>query len=108
MATFTDSQITDLCEILETNSDFLGQHLTYVGSLITETDKTKILLKVTEWVTAGAKFTDIEPKERNFGAKIRADRQKTQIRKQLAALLYATDIFGGMTSGMSQGELVRL
>ena len=49
MATFTEAQITDLAEILATNSDALAYHLDLYESVITESDKTKILLIVTEW-----------------------------------------------------------
>ena len=49
MATFTPEQITDLAEILSTNSDVLDYHLDLYESVITESDKTKILTIVTEW-----------------------------------------------------------
>ena len=52
MATFTESQITDLAVILSTSSDELNAHLDLHGSLITESDKTVILAQVTRY-TAG-------------------------------------------------------
>lgn len=106
MATFSESQITDLCEILEINSDYLSQHLAYVAPLVTESDKTKILAKVTEWTTAGAKFTAIEPNVRNFGAKINPNNQKEQIRSQIASLIHAKDLLDNFS--ISQGVVVPL
>ena len=49
MATFTEAQITDLAEILSTNSDVLDYHLDLYESVITESDKTRVLELVTEW-----------------------------------------------------------
>lgn len=49
MATFTESEITDLAEILGTNSDYLSAHLTYFASVISDSDKTRVLELVTEW-----------------------------------------------------------
>jgi hypothetical protein len=101
MATFSESQVTDLCEILETDSDYLADHLEFYANQISEADKTKVLAKITEWETAGAKFTAIEPNVRNFGAKINPDNQKNQIRSQIASLLYAKHLLENFSS--SQG-----
>ena len=105
MATFSESQITDIAEILETNSDVLGYQLDLNAPIITESDKTKVLAKITEWATAGANFTAIEPKEANFGAKISPNSQKDQIRRQIAALTYTTEL---LNTGSSQGVVYPL
>lgn len=98
MATFTASQVTDLCEILEVDSNFLTNHLSYHASIISDSDKTKVLSKIDEWATAGADFTAIEPNVRNFGAKINPDSQKNQIRSQIASLLHAKHLLEGFNS----------
>lgn len=86
MATFTESQITDLAEILGTNSDLLGAHLDYYESVITDSDKTKVLARVTEWQGADVGVA-IEPKERNFGVRIGANSTQSFIAQKIAALL---------------------
>lgn len=89
MATFTESEITDLAEILSTNSDVLGYHLDLYESVISDSDKTRVLELVTEWqaVSTSDMVVTIEPKERNFGARIGAGATTTSIAKRIAAFL---------------------
>lgn len=92
MAAFTDSQISDLCTILEVGSDVLGDRLTYYADLITDADKTKVVALIADWETAGAKFTSIVAKESNLGAQFDPNAQKQQLKRQIAALIYAQDL----------------
>lgn len=87
MATFTEAQITDLAEILGTNSDLLSTHLDFYESLITDADKTAILARVTDYQAVEDKDLSIMPTESNFGAKIGSSEKRSLIRKRIAALL---------------------
>mgnify|MGYP001378669319 CR=1 FL=1 len=88
MATFTESQISDLAEILCTNSDVLEDHLSYYAEQITESDKTKVLARVTEWQGLDGDFTRIHPRERNFGAEINPADRKGFLVRSIASLLH--------------------
>ena len=89
MATFTESQITDLAEILSTNSDVLGDHLETYASVISDSDKVRVLELVTEWqaISTADMVVTIEPKERNFGARIGAGATTSSIARRIAAFL---------------------
>lgn len=87
MAQFTDAQITSLAEILGTSSNVLNAHLGYVGSLITETDKTSILNRVTEYQAVEDNDVSISPMERNFGARIDNSKKRSLIKNRIASLL---------------------
>lgn len=89
MATFTESEITDLAEILSTNSDVLGDHLEFYESVISDSDKTRVLELVTEWQAVGTSgmVTTIEPKDRNFGVRVSAGATTTSIAGRIASLL---------------------
>lgn len=104
MATFTEAEISDLCEILECPSNYLAARLDFYASQITDSDKTKVLAKVDEWTTAGGNFTAIMPTEANFGAKINPNDAKAQIRRQIAQMIYCGDM---VSSGGSQIRLER-
>ncbi len=87
MSTFTAQQITDLAEILSTNSDVLGLHLDYYASVITDTDKTAVLGSVTEYQAIESNDVSIEPMEKNFGARIGAGDKRSLIRRRIESLL---------------------
>ena len=104
MATFDESQITDLSEILGTNSDVLGAHLEYYASVISDSDKTRVLELVTEWQTVSTTdmVTTIEPKDRNFGVRVSGGAKINSIVSRIAALLQFETLSGG-----GQTRLVR-
>ena len=89
MATFSPTEITDLAEILGTNSDELGAHLDYYESVISDTDKTRVLELVVEWqaVSTSDMVVSVEPKERNFGVRIGAGAGTASLRSRIASLL---------------------
>jgi hypothetical protein len=92
MATFTEDQITDLAEILGTNSDALGYHLDAYELVISDSDKTRVLELVTEWqaISTGDMVTTIEPKERNFGARVGSGALSASLARRIATLLQWT------------------
>ena len=87
MATFSESQITDLAEIFDTNSETLADHLEFYASVITESDKTAVLARITDFQAVEDNDTSIEPNVRNFGARINSNSKRALIRKRIAALL---------------------
>lgn len=92
MATFSATQITDLAEILETNSSTLGDHLALYAAVISDTDKTRVLALVTEWqsVSTTDMVTTIEPKDRNFGVRVSAGAGTSSVARRIASLLQWT------------------
>ena len=63
--------------------------MTYYASVITDTDKTRVLELVTEWQAVGTSgmVTTIEPKDRNFGVRVSAGASASSIRSRIASLL---------------------
>jgi hypothetical protein len=104
MATFTESQITDLAEILGTNSDALGYHLDAYELVISDSDKTRVLELVTEWqaISTTDMVTTIEPKDRNFGVRVSGGAKINTLAARIASLLQWQT-----TSTYGQTRLVR-
>lgn len=84
----------------------MSLRLSYFASLITDADKTEVLSLLDTFALANAKFTDIEPNERNFGARIKARREADEIREQIAGLLSCSELLE--SSGSSQGVMIPL
>jgi hypothetical protein len=89
MATFSESEITDLAEILGTNSDALGYHLDAYELVISDSDKTRVLELVTEWqaISTTDMVTTIEPKERNFGTRVGGGSLASSLAFRIGSLL---------------------
>ena len=95
MATFTDAQVTSIARIFEVASYVMDSHLTLSADLITEDDKTAILLDVTAYVAIEDDNVSIEPKERNFGARLNGATKRDLIRKRIAGLIIWEDATSG-------------
>ena len=91
MATFDEGEVTDLAEILGTNSDVLGLHLELYAAIITDSDKTAVLSRVTDYQAVEDNDVDIFAKERNFGAQRSSDKKRSLIRARIVSLLHAED-----------------
>ncbi len=104
MATFTEAQISDLAGVLGTNSDVLGDHLEYYETVISEADKTNVLAALASIaaIPAGNSVTSVEPKERNFGARIGAGALEGKYRQKIAGWLQWP-----LTVSTGLGRLVR-
>src|SRR5688572_31965903 len=98
MATFDAAQITDLAEILGTNSDVLDDHLDYYASLITESDKTKVLARVVEWQAIDGNFAWFSPTESNEGFNLSPGQQRTKLASWIAQLLQWPYVSSGQSS----------
>jgi hypothetical protein len=100
MATFTEAQITDLAEIFTVNSHYMGEWLESRETMITDSDKTSILLDVTAYQAVQDDYVDILPNVANKGAKVSPDKQRSLIRGRIGALIDWQVTSGG-------GRLVR-
>jgi hypothetical protein len=101
MATFDDQEVTDLAAIFTVTSDYMGQFLSIRDGIITETDKDRILADVTEHQAIENDNLSIEPRDRNFGARMSGDSKRSLIRQRIAGLI------GWSTSTGSSASLVR-
>lgn len=100
----TEAEKLNIAKILRVTYIDVNDQITNLGSTyITAAVETQIQAELTRWETAGVNFTAIEPKEANFGAKIDPNSAKADIRANLAALLYMTD----MIAASSQSRLTR-
>ena len=95
MATFTAAQTTSLARIFGTSSDAMDYHLDGREELITEDDKTAILLDVTAYVAIEDDNVSIEPKERNFGARLSGGAKRSLIKNRIAGLIGWETVSGG-------------
>lgn len=76
-----------------------------LGVYLTAGMITAIQAEITRWVTAGINFTAIEPKEKNFGARIDPNAAKADIRRNIAVLLERPDWAQSVSN--NQVELIR-
>lgn len=87
MATFTEAQITDLAEILATDSDTLDAHLDFYAAEITDADKTRILERVTEWQAIENHFVSAEPNAANGGGRYSPESHRAALAVRIARLI---------------------
>ena len=86
MALSASQQLT-VCKILGITPSVLEYQLTLLDSDFDSDRQTAVETEITRWTTAGAKFTKIHPREKNFGAEINPGDEKQDIRKNIALLL---------------------
>jgi len=87
MATFTESQITDLAVILGTNSDYLSQHLDFYASVITDSDKTKVLALMSQYDGFDNRYIAFTPTESNEGLNMNLSNAVGDVESKIAKLL---------------------
>ena len=104
MATFSESQISGIATVLKSNSRDVKAIVDFYASQITESDKTKVEDLLSRWETANLKFTSILPTESNRGVKIEAEKEKNEIRQQIANLTFTTSL---INASNGQFRLVR-
>lgn len=93
----TESQKLKLAQILGTDYITVNDQIFNLGtSYITAEVETQLIAQITRWdAGAGTEFVSIEPNTANYGARIDPELEKNDIRKNVANLLYLTDIFFG-------------
>jgi hypothetical protein len=87
MAVFTPAEKHTIAQMFRSTVTILDAHITSLGATHDEDARTAIRAQLTRWTTAGYSFVDIEPKERNFGARIRARDERQDIIASVAASL---------------------
>ena len=95
MSLTADQQIS-VCKILSIQPYVLTAQLAWLGSRLTSAMETSIIADIASWDGGvGNDFTDIHPNDKNFGASIKADRARNNLRQQIAVLLERPDWAGG-------------
>jgi hypothetical protein len=87
MATFDETQVTNLARIFGTTSDLMSTWLDVRTSIITDADKTAILADITSYQAIQDDNLQLEPKERNFGTRLNASDKRSLIRNRIAGLI---------------------
>ena len=100
----SESQVLKVSQILRVNPSDVDYQIMLLATDVTATWQTAVEAELTRWLTAGVDFVEIEPREANFGAKISPNREKSDIRWNLAILFERPD-WGG--SGGGQQRLQR-
>lgn len=106
MATFSESEKTSLIGILDIDALELDARLDYYASNITDSMKTRALALITEWNTGDTArdAVKIHPNLRNFGSEINPSETRRMIQKELARLVFCSDIVGGFSMNISLGR----
>jgi hypothetical protein len=84
---FTPTEKHNIAHILGTTVTLLDAHITSLGATVNSDTETAVRAELTRWATDGYSFLSIEPKERNFGARIEPGDAKADIRKNIASSL---------------------
>lgn len=87
----TETQQLDIAEILSVEVWSIEDQIDALGSYASAAWETKVEAQITRWETVGIDFTAIEPKERNFGARINPEQAKADVRQHLATLFQRPD-----------------
>ena len=93
----TETQKLKLAQILNTDYITVNDQIFNLGTdYITPAVETLLLEQIDRWdAGVGSDFVAIEPNTANFGAKIDPHLEKADIRRNIANLLYLTDLIGG-------------
>lgn len=100
----TAAQLSKVCQILQVTPSQLNTQFEWLATAFTSTHQTAVETELERWEIKGAKFTKIEGGE--FAAFIDPEREKADIRKNIAILLERPDwasMGGGMTSRVQRG-----
>lgn len=84
---FTADEKLIISEILGIYPPVLDAQITLLGADLTANVITAVQTQLTRWTTAGVNFVRIEPKERNFGARIDPLLDQADIRRKISLLL---------------------
>lgn len=87
MATFTESEITDLAATQGVASYVIVDHVTLAGNYITDSDKTQLLDWVADWQAVEKQYAAFTPTESNEGLNLNLAQQKAAIAAKIAGLL---------------------
>jgi hypothetical protein len=95
----TEANELKVCKILGVLYQDLEYQLALLSTDFTSERQSQVETELDRWdAGAGTKFTKIKANERNFGAEIDPEREKNDIRKNIAYLLERPDWAGGSSS----------
>lgn len=105
MATgFTETERLAICEICGIDTIRLTQRLAAYDNEITSGVEDKVRGLIDRWnAGVGTNFVRVEPSASNKGVSIDPEREKREIRKTIAKLLWFSDIVGGGGVRMVRG-----
>jgi hypothetical protein len=84
---FTPAEKHNIAHILGTTVTLLNAHITSLGATLDADAETAVRLELTRWAANGFSFFSVEPKERNFGARINSTTAQNDIRRNVALSL---------------------
>ncbi|TXH45712.1 MAG: hypothetical protein E6Q97_30965 [Desulfurellales bacterium] len=88
----TEAQLLTVAKIVAVTVVDIEDQIEWLGAgYATSAWQTAVEAEITRWTTAGVDFVAIEPKEKNFGAKIDPTHAKNDIRRNLATLFQRPD-----------------
>ena len=87
MATFTSAQTTDLARIFTSNSDVMGDHLTFFADVISDEDKTAILADITAYEAVEDDNVFVTAGPAGFQGSISPDKKRSLIKNRIAGLI---------------------
>lgn len=99
----TEAQILSIAKIIRQTPSDVEYQITLLGTDATATWELAVEEELDRWDTAGVEFVTVEPKERNFGARINPNLEKNDIRSNLAILLDRPDWAGGGGQRLQRG-----
>lgn len=93
----TEANKLKLAQILGVDYIMVNDQIYNLGSTyITAEVESMLLAEIDRWdAGAGNDFVSVEPNTANYGARIDPSLEKADIRKNIANLLYLTDLVGG-------------
>lgn len=84
---FTEAEKMSIARVLSVTPTLLDAHLDSLGATVTTDVETAVREELSRWETAGIDFVAVEPKEKNFGARIDPNLAQSDIRRNIAILL---------------------
>lgn len=89
---FTSAQKNKICKILRIELPILENQLSLETEDITAQTETDVIAELTRWdAGAGTSFVKVHPCERNYGVETNSEKEKDDIRQNIATLLLLTD-----------------
>lgn len=102
MATFDASQITDLARIFGKSSNLLSFRVGLSASIITDADKTAVLLDITAYELIEDDNVNVSAGPAGFEGSISPAQKRSLIKKRIAGLLLIEDLLNSGT-GLVRG-----
>lgn len=91
---FTETELNSIVKITGVSRITLDSVLDNYAVYLTAEVYTDVRAELTRWDTYGAKFVRLNPTESNFGVETNSNDAKSDIRKNIATLLFLTDVYG--------------